>query len=289
MGNPQTPSLSIIIATKEGRHLGRCLQALQGLPDVQSYEVLVIVDEALESSKITELKQEFSDFQFYLSHLGGVSNARNLGLRISKGRYFIFLDDDCLIENPEIIARIFEISAEENRVHGGSYILKGKSNYWNRVYQAVNQLWLRSGQTDRGQVHLLGGFIFGSAVIKAAIVFPAELRWGGEEKEMLLNLERQTSFSGRWHSDFSITHIDESNFDVFAKRAYRQGVAAGKRNLSGALKFDLSGLAVSLIPGLILFLILSRVGILRGKIEQVWSKASVLGSRLPLQNSKREK
>lgn len=289
MGDTQTPSLSIVIATKEGRHLRRCLRSLQRLPGHTSLEVLVVVDAAEEPPCLKDYRIIFPEFQFHLSPLGGVSNARNKGLRLSTGKYILFLDDDCLIEDAGFIPRLMNLADEEGYIHGGSYALSGKPRYWSRIYQAVNHLWLRSGKSEKGQIHLLGGFIFARSEVKPFIHFPPELKWGGEEKEMLRHLERHSPYTGKWHSDFTLTHLDESDFSAFARRAYRQGVAAGKFDLSGPFTVRFRDLQWDLVPGLALFFVLSRFGIVLGKWEKICSKANLSERRLPLSHTPGEK
>lgn len=265
MGNTSTPLLSIIVSTRFGLHLSSCLESLQKYTTAKN-QVIVVVDAKEENSQFSHLKQRFPFFEFTLSPGGGVSRARNLGLTYAKGENFLIIDDDCIVDSSELLSNIVAISKDSMLVHGGSYILKGQVGYWARIYNIVNHLWLKSGRSHRGQVHLLGGFMFGSKILLPWIHFSVSSHWGGEEKEMLRRLEEMTPYSGSWHSDLVITHLDNSDFSVFFRRALHQGIAAGKMDLVSASPAKFTEIPPKYFPGLILFFVISRIGVLYGKI-----------------------
>ena len=96
--------ISVIVPTyKPDYYIWECLESLmkQSL-DKKKYEVLIILNGEKENyysnikNWIGENKVE--NFKILYTKLNGVSNARNLGLEMSKGEYIVFIDDDDYID-----------------------------------------------------------------------------------------------------------------------------------------------------------------------------------------------
>jgi glycosyltransferase involved in cell wall biosynthesis len=242
------PLISVIIPTLGSSALAECLASAEKALAGIAYEILVSKDCGL-----------------------GVSEARNRGLLKAKGQYFLILDDDCLLESSELTQKIISRATEENHLHGGVYSLKPAASYWAQVYSLVNNLWLDRGQTDKGfHQHLLGGFLFGSKLIKNQIRFSTELKWGGEEKELLQRLESQDIY-GKLHKDLVILHSDNSGFSKFIKRAFFHGWAAGEFDLQSPSPRQSSvSFPWILLPGLALFYVFSRSGLFLGKLKSIF-------------------
>lgn len=253
------------------------------------HEVIVSVDAKSERPALKSLKESFPEFRFVQSESRGVSHARNLGLQNARGDVFLLIDDDCIVESTAFLSEVIERSRNSSFVNGGGYRLKESVGYWGRVYQAVNVLWLRSGKSAKGQIHLLGGFIFGAMKLRPFVNFPGNMPWGGEEKAMLLALENSTEFSGCWHPDLNILHLDSSDTAALVRRAFYQGVAAGKHGLTSPMTRDFSGISFGLLPGLCVFFLISRLGVLLGRGEQALRRVTDLKSKALLTDKKTER
>jgi glycosyltransferase involved in cell wall biosynthesis len=98
MAAPQTPTFSVIVATRNRPHaLVRCLRALAGSDLAPGdFEVIVVNDGSSVDYEepLREIRREF-DFQYLTQAQGGPALARNTGLTIARGRYAAFTDDDC--------------------------------------------------------------------------------------------------------------------------------------------------------------------------------------------------
>lgn len=112
------PFVSVIIPTyKPGEYLWQCLQSL----DKQSlakdkFEVIIILNGCYQPfklqldgyiKKLTSLK-----IKFFQTDVGGVSNARNIGLDMSVGEYITFMDDDDFV-SPTYLEELLQIADTE--------------------------------------------------------------------------------------------------------------------------------------------------------------------------------
>lgn len=209
--------------------------------------------------------------RYFPVHSQSVGALRNKGLSEMTGETFLLLDEDCRVPDAHLISKIVGLAnSSVNKVHGGSYFLKDQG-YWAQVYLWVNNLWLKSGWVNEDHtVHLLGGFIFGSAQTASLVKFNEEMKWGGEEKEMLLRLKETHAMTALHHSDLQVQHCDFSHFSKFVKRAFRQGMAAGHYGLTSK-NIQIRSLPWKYFPGLALFYFFSRLGILTGILIKLQS------------------
>lgn len=90
--------ISVIIPSyKPDDYISDCLESTinQTLDDHQ-YEVIIVLNGPKEPyySNISRLISNRGNFSLHYTHIAGVSNARNIGLDKSRGRYISFVDDD---------------------------------------------------------------------------------------------------------------------------------------------------------------------------------------------------
>jgi GT2 family glycosyltransferase len=87
-----SPRMSVVVCTYNGaRTLRECLEGCTRL-DYPDFEVIVVIDGSTDSSV-----QIASEFPFRVVHCkknGGLSNARNVGMREANGEIVAYLDDD---------------------------------------------------------------------------------------------------------------------------------------------------------------------------------------------------
>ena len=109
-----SPKVSIVIPTRDGKYLGRCLASLFSTTDYPSYEVVLVDNGSVSDAArrlvaqyegvVTILREDGDDRPFNLSAL------RNAGAHRCSGQVLCFLDDDCeLIEHgwlEELVAQV---------------------------------------------------------------------------------------------------------------------------------------------------------------------------------------
>lgn len=86
------------------------------LPIGNNCEVLLVDDGSQDSSIdiATEFSGRFNNVKILRKKNGGLSSARNYGLKFAKGDYVIFFDSDDYIENKNAITEMFETAINNN-------------------------------------------------------------------------------------------------------------------------------------------------------------------------------
>jgi glycosyltransferase involved in cell wall biosynthesis len=269
------PLLSVIIPTQGAPQLEKCIQAGQALKKHCNLELIIIADNEKQISSVQSRFRLEKFIVFTTSGSAGVSAARNRGLEIAQGQYFLLIDEDCYLQDLEFLNElVLHAQKDPEALHGGGYRLIGPQSYWARVYNWTNHQWLRMGTNSQGhQVHLLGGFMFGHSSIQSRVRFNPLMLWGGEEKEMMLRLI-SLGIHGAFHPDFAIAHDDHTGIKKLIKRAFYQGYAAGFRKLQSSQKMKMQ-IPLKMIPGLAIFYCCSRVGILLGTLVEYKNRKPV--------------
>lgn len=93
-------------------YLGRCLDSVLA-QEFQDFEVILADDGSTDSSGIMcdEYAEKDSRIQVIHKENGGLSSARNAGVRASRGDYIYFVDsDDCI--HPKLLEKTVEIAEE---------------------------------------------------------------------------------------------------------------------------------------------------------------------------------
>lgn len=119
----------IIPAYNSEKRIGNCVAAIVEQDTNIDYEILIVNDGSSDetSSKAKELEKKYSQVRVVDKENGGVSSARNAGIKNAKGDYIVFCDSD-----DSIASGFFEaIRGYENydlTVYGYKYIVKEKNS-----------------------------------------------------------------------------------------------------------------------------------------------------------------
>ena len=112
------PRLSIIVCTyNRPKLLESCLDSIvcnQGDFDKSDYE-LIVVDNYHDFSAATDIRKKYIDLNqilFIQEQKTGLSFARNKGIRVARGEWLFFLDDDAMLPS-NFIARALKVMASE--------------------------------------------------------------------------------------------------------------------------------------------------------------------------------
>lgn len=103
--------LSIIIPVYNGEeYLERCLKSIVTQLNDKT-EVIIVDDGSTDKSKniYTKFTEKYHNVFAYFKNNGGVSSARNLGIRKSKGKYLTFIDGDDFVSDNFIERLLREI------------------------------------------------------------------------------------------------------------------------------------------------------------------------------------
>ena len=141
--------ISIIIPTyKPGCYVWECLDSVynQTFPG-NRYEVIIILNGCNEPyySQIEEYISSHSDrcaFSLIQTDVSGVSNARNIGIEKSSGKYLTFVDDDDIISE-NYLEELLAVSDEETIGCANSFVFKKdishhRQSFISGAYRKVN-------------------------------------------------------------------------------------------------------------------------------------------------------
>lgn len=118
--------ISVIIPTYKGEnHIKNLLESLENQRlDSKYYELIFIINGELDSTIdiLTEFIKNNSklNVNLYITPESGASNARNIGIELSKKEFITFLDDDDFI-SPNYLEKLFEYS-KPNRITMANFI-----------------------------------------------------------------------------------------------------------------------------------------------------------------------
>ena len=109
------PKVSIIIPVYNvEKYLKKCLDSVvnQTLKDI---EIIVVNDGSPDNSQkiIDEYAKKYSQIASYTKKNGGLSDARNYGIKKSKGEYLAFIDSDDFIDH-DMIKKMYNKAVKEN-------------------------------------------------------------------------------------------------------------------------------------------------------------------------------
>jgi len=124
------PLVSIIIPTKNGsKVIGRCLASIKQ-QDYPNYE-LIVIDNLSEDGTPKLVKKLMSQAKIIISK-EGLSENRNMGIRMAKGKYVVMIDDDAYLSKNWISKMVGFIETKKNAALVGGKILLDDS----RIFSA---------------------------------------------------------------------------------------------------------------------------------------------------------
>lgn len=187
-----------------------------------NFEVLLIVNPP------TSTKMKF-DFSYKLSPLEssqGANFARNTGLRHTSSDLVMFLDSDCIVEDPYLLEKYIQHMNNHPELTGcgGPYQIPENSTNVSQVYQSLQMDWLYSGIIDHSlkTQYLLGGNLVLRKSKMNGSEFDEKIIFGGTELELILRLVKdQHSF--QLLEQQKVIHVTKLSLFDMCKKAYQQG------------------------------------------------------------------
>jgi glycosyltransferase involved in cell wall biosynthesis len=110
----------VIITHNKVNYLRAILKNLENQTYTSSIEYIVVNDGSSDNTK--DFLDNYNgrlNLQFNTIENSGAAVARNTGIRMSKGKYILFLDDDIILEISYIEKLLSSISIYPNKVHSG--------------------------------------------------------------------------------------------------------------------------------------------------------------------------
>lgn len=142
-----------ILASNRKDTLPKCLDSLKPLLDNVSSE-LIVTDTGCDED-LLEIIRKYTDKIIKFTWCNDFAKARNVGLDVAQGQWFMYIDDDEWFENVDELIEFFTGEEEENYVFA-NYIVRNytniKGNKWN---EGVVGRIFRIGENTRfeGKIH----------------------------------------------------------------------------------------------------------------------------------------
>lgn len=121
MSNTKKPKLSIVIpAYNSEKYIGRCINSV--LCSTFSNFEIVIVDDG-STDKTAQIINSYRDERVRVFHQKnqGVARARNFGIKNSRGKYIMFIDNDDYIDKTYLYSYIRAIEKNDSDIVVGGY------------------------------------------------------------------------------------------------------------------------------------------------------------------------
>lgn len=158
------PVLSVVIPVYNGEaSIKKCIESLLN-QSFNDYEIIIIDDGSQDNSLNICLKYASLYFNIIVYHIknGGVSNARNQGIKLAKGKYIMFVDCDDYLE-----ANMFETYVNTIKQHDVDVVIGGLTAHLKNG-SIVNKVSKVLGRYDTSIWNVISGNndIFGYAASK---------------------------------------------------------------------------------------------------------------------------
>lgn len=191
--------VSIIIPIyKSEKYLRRCLDSIL-CQTYKEYEIILIIDGSPDNSIdiCKEYSAKYQNIRYYEKENGGVSSARNMGLKYAKGEYITFIDSDdfvsdnylshlCTTEADLSICGFIDMPIRKENTISQSDILYTKDKIGTLLSKKINSMHFKS----------VWGKLFKTDIIKKFnLSFDANIYFGEDSTFMLQYLQHCNSIA----------------------------------------------------------------------------------------------
>jgi GT2 family glycosyltransferase len=228
----RTPDISIVIPTvKNAPGLLRLLSSLSLLKGIETCEVLVV-----QNPPETRPPLKFSSSCFNVRFLNsdrGANLARNCGIKQASGKYIFFFDDDCCIEDPDLLDRHLSAHKENPWAFavGGFYKNLNPSPVA-KAYEKIQNNWLKKNRLDtQGECSTLLGGHMSLKRIENMPLFDESIIYGGTETEFFFRL-RHRGFRFLLINSF-VGHDPKISMSSLKRKARAQGATHARLQNEG--------------------------------------------------------
>lgn len=195
-------------------------------------EVILVCDGNRDELLMSLTHFAHPNFRVLSSPLAGANAARAHGLRVARGNYVLFLDDDCRLDKEGHCGRVVSHLDNDSEIVGiGGYYRSSKdAPMATRYYNAFTRvwLWLYSDSKKLAKTKVLLG---GNAAYRRSVVqrmqFNPQLKYGATESELHERL-LQSGYGLRLCSDLSVRHAAAINYWDLVRKSWRQSYNRGR-------------------------------------------------------------
>lgn len=211
---------TIIIPLYRGVLIEEVLHSIVAQEKVVISEIILVLNHALVSQKAhyLELTSVFRNATVTEIEENNVSIARNKGLSLSSSEFTLFLDEDCVLVDPNCLDKMHR-KLDTNCGVGSLFILKGRP-FKEQCYNFKINLWMQSHE----KVLLAGGISLYRTEIIKRVGFDKQIDYGGSETSLQNQIFSKNLGSLDLVQEKMILHqVQEKWVDLFNK-AKRQAL-----------------------------------------------------------------
>ncbi len=171
-----------------------------------------------------EVPAEFT--KYILGTARNAPTARNYLWKNTKSSLALFLDEDCEIVSPLYFSELKYSVTKANipvLALGGNYESTTSQGLLQKAYNLVTKIWTLKNVSS-STLFLGGHFALYQESIQRQNLFDNDTLFGGEEFNLLKNLQRQ-SFQITWQPQLKVIHHPSSSWKHFFQRAWQHSKA----------------------------------------------------------------
>ncbi|MCH5185772.1 MAG: glycosyltransferase [Oscillospiraceae bacterium] len=123
-----------MIVKNEEKYLGMCLESLKPVLDAIDSELIIADTGSVD--KTVETAKKFTNNVYYFEWCNDYSKARNTTLRRAKGEWYMFVDADEILQNPEELIHFFS-SGEYKKFDGATIVIRNQGETYYSDFNAL--------------------------------------------------------------------------------------------------------------------------------------------------------
>jgi len=181
--------ISVIVCTyNRANLLAEVLETLcKQTIDKKYYEVIVVDNNSKDKTASFAKKycQEHSNFRYCLETMQGLSNARNHGWKVAKGKYIAYIDDDCRVPKQWLATAMDIIRRISPGVFGGpfyAFYKTSKPRWYKDSYASHVPFKEARVLGEKESVNIFGGnMFFRKKLLKSLGGFDSSLGMSGKK------------------------------------------------------------------------------------------------------------
>lgn len=276
--------LSIVVPTlAKNNHLVSLFRSLR-YQNCDSYIELVVCSTGVPSDEILKNLPKLSKnfcVQIVDSPLRSIASARNRGIIAAKGKYILFLDDDCSLPHSNYLSYAMALTKNnENAAWGGSYIINDPIlNTSSSFYNYMCHIWLLSFENSGRLSMIIGGCsLFPREFLITNSIFFDETKQAAAEEVLFSQKIAESQLPIHFDAHLNVHHNSSCSHGLLFKKAWLHGREREKnfstlsqKKWNSYIKFFYKNPLVSLkfLPILAVFLTISRSARLWRRVEIV--------------------
>ncbi len=144
-------SISMLISGRE--EMKKSLDSLQVFKENIPCEI-ILVDTGCNKEQ-RQLAEQYADKIVNFTWCDDFAAARNAGLKLAEGEWFLYLDDDEWFENPKQIIEFF-VTGEYRDYNSGRYVVRNYQNKYGTIYNDImvaRMVNMEPGIKFKGKIH----------------------------------------------------------------------------------------------------------------------------------------